>query len=140
MEEDFKKQGIDNTNKTDNVSNNNPSINTEPQQARAPQPFLFPQDLAPGSVVQQHLVPNPSSKGDIYFGLDGVRFARIAIGKIGQVLTVASGVPAWSYLLTTGIASARPTTGAFTGAQFFATDTKVLSIWDGATWRTTTLT
>ena len=101
--------------------------------------LIFQQDIASGAIKQQALVPSPCQKGDIYYGGDGVNFKRVGIGLSNQVLTVISGVPTWKYLLTTGIASARPTSGTFAGQQFFSTDTWVLSIWTGAAWKTTTL-
>ncbi len=82
---------------------------------QAPKPFLFSQDLAPGSVTQDKLVPNPHQQGDMYYGLDGVRFARLGIGNSGQVLAVSAGVPAYSSTLyaisgNVGINNANPST------------------------------
>lgn len=99
-----------------------------------PNSLIFQQQLAPGAVVQQSLVSNPSQKGDIYYGGDGVRFKRIGIGLPGQVLTVVNGIPVWSYLLSSGLAAARPTSGTFTGQQYLATDTGNVSIWQGSSW------
>lgn len=42
--------------------------------------------------------------------------------------------------LRSGIATERPTEGELDGATFFATDTNVLSIWNGSAWVSETLT
>lgn len=102
--------------------------------------FITQESIAPAAIKQRHLVAAPTRRGDIYFGSDGNAFANLPVGLTGQVLTVLDGVPSWEYLLTTGLAASRPSSGTFVGQQYFATDTHVLSIWDGSTWRTTTLT
>lgn len=102
-----------------------------------PSYYVMSQNIAPGAINQQHLLASPVAKSDLYYGRDGVHFARLAIGLIGQVLTVSNGVPAWQYLMTTGVAANRPTSGSFTGAQYFSTDTHILSIWNGAAWFST---
>lgn len=102
-----------------------------------PSYYVLSQNLAPNAVNQQHLLASPVAKGDIYYGRDGVHFARVGIGLTGQVLTVSNGVPVWQYLLTTGVAASRPTSGAFTGAQYFSTDTFILSVWTGSVWKST---
>lgn len=101
--------------------------------------FITQESIGQGAIKQRHLVPSPTRKGDLYYGKDGNSFANLPIGKVGQVLTVSGGVPIWQYLLTTGVAANRPTTGAFTGAQYFATDTFALSVWTGAAWKSVTL-
>lgn len=103
-------------------------------------PFLLPQNIAPGGVFQYHLVVVPTQKGDLYYGNDGIRFTQLKIGTTGQQLMVIGGVPAWASFPQTGTGANRPTSGRFTGDQYYATDTKVFSVWDGAAWRTTTLT
>ena len=102
-------------------------------------PLMFQQNIAPAAVKQQHLVPHPCQKGDIYYGYDGINFKRIAIGLVGQVLTVVNGIPAWKYLLTTGAAASRPSAGTFAGQQYYATDTFAFSVWSGSVWKSTTL-
>ena len=59
---------------------------------------VYMQDIAPGAITQPTLVAGGNFKGDIYYGMDGVRFSRLPIGASAQVLTVASGVPSWSTL------------------------------------------
>lgn len=103
-------------------------------------PLIFQQNIAPGVIKQQHLLPSPTRAGDLYYGKDGVNFSNLKIGSTGQILMVIAGVPAWVSFPQTGIATARPTSGRFTGDQWYSTDTKVFSLWDGSTWRTTTLT
>jgi len=39
-----------------------------------------------------------------------------------------------------GLAASRPTSGEKAGAIYFATDTNVLSIWNGTAWTTHTIT
>lgn len=114
----------------------NPNKPNEPNQ-NVPNMYILSQNIAPGAINQQHLLSSPVAKGDLYYGRDGVHFARLAIGSTGQVLTVSAGVPIWKFLLTTGVAASRPTSGSFTGAQYFSTDTHILSIWNGAAWFST---
>jgi len=42
-------------------------------------------------------------------------------------------------MVRAGLAADRPTSGEKDGAVFFATDTGVLSAWDGSAWLDTTL-
>ncbi len=86
---------IDNQNNQDN-KNNPPTItnlDSKPIQ-------IYQQDITPGAVTQPALVAGGNQKGDLYYGMDGIRFSRLAIGTNNQFLTVSSGVPKWSTLAT----------------------------------------
>ena len=112
----------------------------QPQNERMGQSWITFENILPGGLRPQNLVPNPVAKGDIFFTGPNANFNRVGIETTGQVLQVVAGVPAWGSATNTGIATARPTTANFTGQMFFSTDTHVLSIWDGSQWRVTTLT
>ena len=101
--------------------------------------FIISEMIVPGAIKQRHLLPSPVRKGDIYYGDNGY-FKSVALGSTGQTLMVIGGVPVWGSFPVTGIATARPTSGRFTGDLFYATDTKVLSLWDGGAWRTSSFT
>lgn len=74
--------------------------NITPLPAQAPRPFLFQQDLSPGSVTQQALVASGHAAGDLYYGLDGVRFTRLGIGNANALLYISNSVPKWTTDLT----------------------------------------
>lgn len=95
--------------------------------------------ILPGAIKQLHLSPNIPRKGDIYYGRDGANFINLGIGTTGQQLMVINGLPSWQSFPRTGVAASRPTSGRFTGDQYFATDTFALSVWTGALWKSTTL-
>lgn len=57
---------------------------------------VYQQDITPGAVTQGSLVSGGNQKGDIYYGMDGVRFLRLPVGSKGQILTISNGVPVWS--------------------------------------------
>ena len=103
-------------------------------------PLVTQELIAPAAIKQQHLVANPVRTGDLYYGLYGGNFTGLAVGTTGQVLMVIGGFPSWQSFPETGLAAAKPTSGRFTGDQYYSTDTKVFNVWDGAAWRTTTLT
>lgn len=73
----------------------NPNKPNDPNQ-NLPNYYVLSQNIAPGAINQQHLLPSPVAKGDIYYGRDGVHFARLPIGTTGQVLTVAGGIPTYA--------------------------------------------
>lgn len=100
---------------------------------------IYKQNILPGAVSPRHLVvPVNPKNGDLYYS-NGTNFVKLAPGTTGQVLTNTDGVPAWNFLLTTGVAADKPNSGSFIGAQYYATDTFVLSIWNGSVWKSTTL-
>src|SRR5258708_850196 len=95
--------------------------------------------IKPGVIFPRHLVvPTNPHNGDLFYS-DGTKFVRLSPGSNGQVLKLASGVPSWSSGISTGIASARPTSGTFSGQSFFSTDTFTLSIWTGISWKSVVL-
>jgi hypothetical protein len=57
------------------------------------------QDIIPAAIKQRHLTPSPAQPGDLYYGKDGNSFESLPIGANGQILTVASGVPAWESVI-----------------------------------------
>jgi len=56
---------------------------------------IFSQDVVSGAINQRHLYPGGNQRGDMYYGLDGVRFTRLPIGAEGQILKIVNGVPTW---------------------------------------------
>lgn len=99
-------------------------------------PYVLNQyNYSAGSVKQRHLVPSPTQPAMMYYGLDGNSFQGLTIGTSGQILMVVNGFPAWVNLAPpSGLAASRPTAGTFVGQQYFASDSGVLSIWNGSTW------
>lgn len=95
-------------------------------------------DILPGEVKQRHLVPNPVRSGDVYYGDNG-NFKSVAIGTAYQILMVVNKVPTWVTFPQTGVHTSRPTSGRFVGDQYYAIDNFVLSIWNGAVWKSVTL-
>ena len=124
--------------KSDPTTEEQVQKSTQSQNDRGQIGLVYQQNIVPGVIKQQALVPHPCQKADIYYGKDGVNFSRLPIGSTGQVLTVVGGVPVWQFLLTTGLAVNRPTSGAFIGAMYYATNTFVLSIWNGSVWKSST--
>jgi|GEM_PF-4669993 len=88
--------------------------------------------IFPGVVKQRHLVASPTQKGDTYYG-GGNSFVNLPIGTSYQLLAVVEGVPAWITFPQTG--TSRPTSGRFTGDQYFDTASFILSIWTGSVWK-----
>ena len=109
------------------------------QNERRGQSWTTFENILPGGLRPQNLVPNPVAKGDIFFTGPNANFNRVGIGTTGQVLQVVAGVPTWGSATNTGIATARPTNGRFTGDTYFATDTLVFSAWTGSAWKSVTL-
>ena len=78
-----------------------------------------------GNLIQDMLT------GDVYDG--GTNTQRdLATGVLRSDLPIPR--------IRSGTAAGRPASGEWAGAIYFATDTYVLSIWDGAAWRTVALT
>lgn len=107
--------------------------------SKKPTIHVYQQDIVPNAIVQSHLNPYSPSKGDLYYGKDGVRFERLGAGSTGQVLQISNGVPTWGSVINTGAAASRPSSGTFIGQAYFSTDTFALSIWTGSAWKSVTL-
>jgi hypothetical protein len=73
----------------------------------------------------------PTSKADI-----NLQNANIAIsgGAISGIGTGNGTVVDNTIVVPTGLAAARPSSGAFNGQQYFASDSRTLSRWNGSAW------
>jgi hypothetical protein len=111
-----------------------------PRDTKGGSSWILPQHIIPGGIRPQHLVPNPVQQGDIFFTGGNANFNRVGIGTTGQVLQVVAGVPTWGSATNSGIATARPTSGRYLSDMYYATDTNVLSIWNGTGWKSSTFT
>lgn len=98
--------------------------------------LVLAQQLAPNSVKQFHLYPQPAFPGDMYYGADGLNFNRLPIGtegsllvvssskpsyispgSNGQVLTIAAGAPTWQTPTVPTINTANIADGAVTNRK-----------------------
>lgn len=101
---------------------------------------VYQQNIVVAAVKPRHLVvPITPKLGDTFFS-NGTDFVKLSPGLVGQVLTIANGIPTWGYTTGTGLAASRPATGLYTGYSYFSTDTFVFSVWTGSAYKTTTLT
>jgi hypothetical protein len=111
----------------------------QPQNERRGQSWTTFESILPGGIRPQNLVPNPVAKGDIFFTGPNANFNRVGIGTTGQVLQVVGGVPTWGSAPLSGLATNRPVSGRFVGDMYINTDTPSLSVWIGASWKSSTL-
>lgn len=69
-----------------------------PNQPTQRQGMIHESQIPSGEIKPNHLSANPTMKaGDIYYVTSNGIFARLAIGTVGQKLTVGSnGLPTWA--------------------------------------------
>ena len=85
----------ENTDNTQPITTANPQSNTQGDQSLT-SIRVYQEDIVPGAVTQPALSAGGNQKGDLYYGQDGVRFARLPIGSSGQTLRSIAGIPTWT--------------------------------------------